>query len=297
MADYNRNRGNDYAGNEHLWNQNKRNAGFDNDDYNRSSYGSGYGTTGRSSNYHGNWGNEYSDDWRNRESGGNRYGNSANFRGGYDNRGDYNSEYGRQDYRNMRNATYGEMYHGNVEDRERETNRAHGGRYAGSRRDEDYGYGGRNYGRYEDSDYNRDNRGDWWDKARNKVSSWFGSDDDDYRNREQRVGGEHRGKGPKGYHRSDDRIKEDVCDRLSEDVYVDASDVEVDVQDNEVVLKGKVYSREEKRRAEDLVESVSGVRHVENRLRVEQPTYSSGNTEGSTMETRRMMEDQRRKWW
>ena len=43
---------------------------------------------------------------------------------------------------------------------------------------------------------------------------------------EQR-GGPHRGRGPKGYTRSDERIREDVNDRLSDDPFVDASEIEV----------------------------------------------------------------------
>src|SRR5262245_32238876 len=40
-------------------------------------------------------------------------------------------------------------------------------------------------------------------------------------------GGPHAGRGPRGYRRSDDRIREDVCDRLCEHGFVDASDIEV----------------------------------------------------------------------
>ena len=79
--------------------------------------------------------------------------------------------------------------------------------------------------------------------------------------------GEHRGKGPKGYKRSDDRIREDVCDRLSDDDELDASDITVNVKDGEVTLEGTVNDRRAKQRAEDLAESVGGVRDVDNKLR------------------------------
>lgn len=79
-----------------------------------------------------------------------------------------------------------------------------------------------------------------------------------------------RGKGPRNYRRPDERIKEDVCDNLCEDPYLDASDVNVEVKDTEVILTGSVEDRYAKRLAEDLAESVSGVRHVENRIRVNQ---------------------------
>ena len=76
------------------------------------------------------------------------------------------------------------------------------------------------------------------------------------------------GRGPKGYQRSDGRIREEVCDRLTDAPFLDASDVEVTVKDGEVTLSGAVSNREQKRRSEDLVEYVTGVREVHNNLRV-----------------------------
>lgn len=75
------------------------------------------------------------------------------------------------------------------------------------------------------------------------------------------------GKGPKGYVRSDERIREDVCDRLSDDDELDASDITVAVSNGEVRLEGSVIDRQSKHRAEDLAESVSGVRDITNNLR------------------------------
>jgi hypothetical protein len=80
--------------------------------------------------------------------------------------------------------------------------------------------------------------------------------------------GTFRGRGPKGYQRSDERIREDVCDLLTENVDLDASDVQVTVIACEITLQGSVPSRQDKRLAEDLAESVSGVRNVHNQLRV-----------------------------
>jgi hypothetical protein len=51
---------------------------------------------------------------------------------------------------------------------------------------------------------------------------------------------------------------------------VDASDVEVNVSNCEVTLSGTVDNREERRRAENCAERVSGVTHVQNNLRVKQ---------------------------
>ena len=96
--------------------------------------------------------------------------------------------------------------------------------------------------------------------ASDEVSSWFGDHDAERRRREDQRG-EHRGRGPKNYTRSDDRIREDVNDRLSDDPFVDASNIEVQVSSCEVTLTGTVDSREAKRRAEDSAERVSGVKH------------------------------------
>ena len=81
-------------------------------------------------------------------------------------------------------------------------------------------------------------------------------------------GGPYAGKGPKGYVRSDERIREDICDCLTIDSYIDASDIEVEVKGGEVHLEGMVRDRASRRRAEDLAENCSGVRHVQNNLRV-----------------------------
>lgn len=79
---------------------------------------------------------------------------------------------------------------------------------------------------------------------------------------------DHRGRGPKNYKRSDERIHDDVCQRLTDDPWLDASEVEVGVSAGEVTLTGSVESREAKRRAEDLAEDLAGVTNVKNDLRV-----------------------------
>jgi hypothetical protein len=77
-----------------------------------------------------------------------------------------------------------------------------------------------------------------------------------------------RGRGPKGYQRSDERIREDVCERLERDHAVDATDIEVAVENGVVTLTGFVDDRRTKRYTEDLVEDVGGVRDVQNQLRI-----------------------------
>ena len=84
----------------------------------------------------------------------------------------------------------------------------------------------------------------------------------------QRPGGDFAGRGPRGYTRSDDRIREDICERMCDNAELDASDIEIVVVGGEVTLTGSVHERRDKRLAEDLSESVSGVHEVHNQLRV-----------------------------
>jgi osmotically-inducible protein OsmY len=132
----------------------------------------------------------------------------------------------------------------------------HGSRYGS----DSFGRGSRDY---------QEDRG-FFERAGDEVRSWFGDEDAERRrDRDMREAGYHRGRGPKGYQRSDARIMEDVNDRLTDDPHLDASEIEVSVTGREVTLTGKVNSRFEKRHAEDLAESVSGVAHVQNNLRVQ----------------------------
>lgn len=126
---------------------------------------------------------------------------------------------------------------------------------------------------------NRDDRG-FWDKASDEVSSWFGDHEAERRRRMDEDRGEHRGRGPRGYVRSDERIREDVSDALTDHPYLDASEIEISVANGEVTLSGTVDDRWAKRRAEDCAEDVSGVRHVQNNLRVKQ-TAGTGTSTGS----------------
>lgn len=80
--------------------------------------------------------------------------------------------------------------------------------------------------------------------------------------------GKHHGKGPKAYTRSDDRIHDDVCERLTRHPLVDASLMDVQVKDGEVTLTGEVMDRRMKHLAEDVVDEVHGVKEIHNQLRV-----------------------------
>ena len=126
--------------------------------------------------------------------------------------------------------------------------------------------GGRGYGSRVDSD-----RG-MFERTADEIASWFGDEGAAQRRQE-----DHRGRGPKGHRRSDERILEDVNERLTDDPRVDARDVTVEVAGGEVTLAGFVPDRASRRRAEEIAEFVSGVGHVQNNLRVGRP---GGETAG-----------------
>jgi hypothetical protein len=99
-----------------------------------------------------------------------------------------------------------------------------------------------------------------------------------------RTRGRFTGRGPKGYSRSDARIREDVSDRLEQHGEIDASEIEVRVESGEVTLEGTVSDRLTKRLAEEVVEDYPGVKQVHNRIRVQGETAQS--TIGATTGTR-----------
>lgn len=161
----------------------------------------------------------------------------------------------------------------------RYTGRSHSGEYGG------YGAGTmlaqnrgewREDGRSSTAYHGRNDERGWLERASDEVAGWFGGSESDDR-RES-----YRGHGPSGYTRSDERIREDVNDALTDDWRVDARKIQVSVSKGEVTLDGTVPSRDHKRRAEDVVEDLSGVKHVQNNLRVEE---SSSWNRSSTSET------------
>jgi osmotically-inducible protein OsmY len=115
----------------------------------------------------------------------------------------------------------------------------------------------------------------WSERSSGESRGFGGGREHGYRGRDLgarplgAAGGGFAGRGPKGYSRSDDRIREDVCDRLSVDDDVDASEIEVKVQGAEVTLEGSVPTRAMKHQAENLADEVLGVKDVHNKLRVD----------------------------
>ena len=100
--------------------------------------------------------------------------------------------------------------------------------------------------------------------------------------------GRYKGVGPRNYQRSDQRIMEDINDRLNDHPYIDASDVQVKVKEGEVILEGTVDSRWAKHHVEDIADEVSGVKDVENRIHIKKNIWEkeSSNTEKSSADSK-----------
>lgn len=91
-----------------------------------------------------------------------------------------------------------------------------------------------------------------------------------------------RGKGPRSYARSDERITEDLCERLMQDDDIDATNINISVSNGEVALEGTVEQRWMKHRIEDLADRCSGVKDVENRIRVKRSNDSESDRPASS---------------
>lgn len=94
--------------------------------------------------------------------------------------------------------------------------------------------------------------------------------------------GRYRGLGPKNYKRSDERIREDLNERLTDSDEIDASGISVDVSNGVATLTGTVEQRWMKHRAEDLAEACGGVRDVNNQIRVQPSQPSERGSAAST---------------
>jgi hypothetical protein len=134
----------------------------------------------------------------------------------------------------------------------------HGEGYGGSVGPTDYreGFGGEAYGGgMQAADYERSFGGRGED---------FGGDDRGWidQRADQASQGPHRGRGPRGWSRRDERIREEVCERLLQDRLLDARGVEVQVQDGVVTLAGEVPGGSDAAHAEMLARQAPGVVEV-----------------------------------
>ena len=76
----------------------------------------------------------------------------------------------------------------------------------------------------------------------------------------------HRGKAPRNFNISDRRLFEGICEALTDHDDIDASLIEVKVEGGVVTLKGEVEDRHSKKLAEEVAESITGVKDIFNYL-------------------------------
>jgi osmotically-inducible protein OsmY len=197
--------------------------------------------------------------------------------------GDRGGSWGRPEYGTTYERDRGERRGGADLNRERDFGRTD--RYANT--DEGMGYGRRDWNVYRPSGYGRRTEayrgtsgyergrgagsfGSWGPlDERSRASAWSDWE-----------AGPFAGRGPRGYRRSDEHIREEVCERLTRHGRVDATDIEIRVANGEVTLEGSVNDRESKRLAEDVAESVFGVRDVTNHIKVRREEMEPVGTAG-----------------
>ena len=148
----------------------------------------------------------------------------------------------------------------------------------------------RNENRNENSNGERDRNSsrfaNAWDddygRASGRKDHDLGSSSQDFSQRSDRQGGGVMNaiksvfRSPKGYERSDERIREDVCETLVRHAEVDPSEIEVKVLQGEVTLSGTVDESRSRRLAEEIVEGLPGVKDVRNEIRVSRSKDTTG---------------------
>jgi osmotically-inducible protein OsmY len=75
--------------------------------------------------------------------------------------------------------------------------------------------------------------------------------------------------GPRGRRRSDESLAEEIREILTADPELEATDIEVEVEGGAVTLRGLVVDSDARLLAEELVETLPGVREVHNRLKAD----------------------------
>jgi len=257
------------------------NQGQFSDEFGGTQYGQGYGQDYQ----------EQGIGWQQGQSGGQRFGEQGRF-GGWDDQEQFGS--GQQRMRpseSYRGQGYGQQF------------------YAGPGRgwqqgyEQDWGGQGRRFQNWGEGRFRGQGQSDWehgrsgrgaWGQGYSGQEPWqqrqFGQGMSTQAPPEPATGffyeevwlipGPQTGRGPRGYQRNDARIEEDICERLTHHGQIDASDIQVQVKGGEVTLTGTVESRQEKRMAEDLLDTISGVRDVHNQLRVQPRQDMLGQGQG-----------------
>lgn len=220
--------------------------------------------------------------------------NDDRFGGGMGSGGSYRDEYGNGEYGRTfdrfsggaRGQGMGDMWHRGTQ----------GGMTRGDYGvDPGRGYSQTSYGYPQEGGRGDMNRGDMNRADMNRADMNRGGGDwtrsrgggDDHRGFMERMGdklgdmGRRMGRGPKGYKRSDERIYEEICERIAR-YDVNADHVEVKVTNGEVMLTGMCEDRRDKRMIEDLCDEVFGVEEVHNQIRVSRGMNASGNVGGTT---------------
>lgn len=118
------------------------------------------------------------------------------------------------------------------------------------------GYGGYGYG-YGQGQWGNQGFGGLGQPVTETITEWW------------LIPGPATGMGPQNTQRADQRVEEDVCDRLTAHGHLDARTISVSVKDGEVTLTGTVDSRQAKRVADQIADGVAGVKDVHNQLRVQ----------------------------
>lgn len=108
-----------------------------------------------------------------------------------------------------------------------------------------------------DNDLGRGPQGTHWDEQTPQMDNFARSELRPDLHPEKR--GLYYGVGPVGWKRNDEKLKDLVCKVLYQSHEVDPSEMEVEVKDGVVTLKGQIESRGMRNVAEDLILSVPGV--------------------------------------
>ena len=228
--------------------------------YGDQGYGQDYGRQGIG------WQNRQDDDqpfrhrmgWEQGPAAGRSFGSEGQFGG---RQGPYSANSGHSGQRSMRS-------HEDYGHQESDWEQGSGGGYWGQGAGGGQGVGGSGSGRQEQSrnwggqmgsrgyDQGQSRQGGGSDTGFSAAGSW--------------MAGPHSGRGPQGYRRSDARIEEDICEHLTHHGMLDATGIQVQVENGEVTLTGTVENRQAKRLAEDILDSISGIKDIHNQLRVQQ---------------------------